>query len=109
MPYKKIKFSPRSAPFKPVLGRFLPGGYWVNKTIFDAVWAQVNKNLPPQGCRAKHTAKSICGHVFWHKYGFGDQIKLGRCLKFFVANKRLPLRLINPTKKGPRRYVRDDS
>ena len=106
MEFEDIEYEERMGRYGPYFGLYMPGRYWVGKKYIEAAWIQVNQGLPLPGCRDKHTARMMCGDEFWLKYEFPEQLKLGRCVKFYVVNEMLPLRLANKGKGGSRQYIR---
>ena len=90
-------------------GLVMPGGYWVPKADFVLGWNQVRNGLPPVGSTCAYTTKEMCDDEFWQSIKIGKKLAIGRCVRFFVTNKMLPLKLTNPKKRGSRKYVRIDS
>lgn len=108
MKFRDINFYDHSGSDRSGPGLYLPGGYWVPRSDFVLVWNQVRKGLPPVGCTDERTTKSMCGVEFWSPLKCGKKLAIGRCVKFFVANKILPLKLANRGKGASRKYVRVD-
>ena len=105
MKFEDIKFDERSGSAKSGPGLLLPGGYWVLKKYFEMAWTQVRANASGLDWRAQQTAESLLGETFWKPHKCGQRISLGRCVKYFVDQKMLPMRVANPGKKGKRKYA----
>ena len=105
MKFKDINFSQRHGSKNTALGVCLPGGSWVNKSLFEEAWTRVCEGLPSPDSKELHTAKSMYGSEDWDRLNFGVRNALGRCVKYFVVQGMLHLKIANPTKKGTRKYI----
>jgi hypothetical protein len=106
MKFEDITFSQRSRSGKSGLGLVLPGGYWVLKIVFEVAWSAVRPRWSTLDWRVPQTAETLCSDQIWKPRTCGERIALGRCVKYFVTQEMLPLRVANPNKKGKRKYVR---
>ena len=104
MKFNEINFCESDKPNKPGLGLFLPGHYWVAKKYFELVWRYAALEIPKLDWSQEQCAETIFGKARWKEFDFWEQIRLGRCVKYFVTREMLPLRLANPRKKGKRKY-----
>jgi len=89
-------------------GRCLKGTF-VPKREFDLMWQKVTASLPTLMPGKRYTSKQIFADSLWNDFPTGRRIALGRVLSYFVEQGMLPLRLVNPNKRGPRRYVLTNS
>ena len=107
MKYEDIRYYERRGTDKPGRGLHLPGGYWVQESLFCLMWRRAIETLPNIDWSKKQTVVTIFGDAeLWVSQKFGVRIALGRCLKYFADHDMLPIRVANVGKKGPRKYVR---
>ena len=105
MKFEVIAFYEEAGSGKHELGLHLKGR-WVPKKNFQTVWTGALEEIPKLDWTHLQTAETISGVPNWKKLPVGYRISLGRCLKFFVDEGMLPLRIANPGKKGTRKYAR---
>lgn len=107
MKFKNIKFVERNGKYGKTYGLFACGGrHWVEKRYFRLMWQTALDELPKLDWSRPKVTKSFFAAEDWKDFKIGKKIALGRCLKFFVDHDMLPLRVANPDKKGPRRYIK---
>ena len=87
------------------LGVYLRG-YWVTRSVLELAQELASANLPTLPWHKSLQAKQICFHPDWPKWSKTKKENIGRCLRRFHDDGLLPLTLVNPNKKGPRRYQR---
>lgn len=106
MRFEDIDFQERSGSKAPGLGLLLPGNYWVHKSHFDEAWKLIHAANPALDWQGEQIAETLCADPDWKYRKCGIRIKLGRCVKYFVDQGMLPLKVANPGKKGKRKYIR---
>lgn len=107
MKFSDIKFIKDGRPHGSSIGLYL-AGHWVSKDLFDLMWIHASQSLPKVDWSRKQTSADVFGDKdLWVSHKVGRRIALGRCLKYFADRDILPIRVANPGKKGPRRYVRN--
>jgi hypothetical protein len=108
MEFKEIKFEMHMSRYWHELALLLSGKYWVPKSDVLLAWNHFSKAGLPEDYRTQVDAQILFGEpeAVWKAMKVGKRIALGRCLKYFVDNGMLPLRLANPGKKGKKKYVR---
>jgi hypothetical protein len=105
--FPDIRFEVRPGHTAAWLGRYLPGGYWGDKEMFEVAWFQASESvdmLEPDKC---YSSKDLCNQDLWKILRGGEPYLLGRCVKFFVTHGMLPLIEANPGRMGKRRYILD--
>jgi len=106
MKFSDINFTQSGRFDRPGLGLKLPGGFWVQQKYFETAWQRALENIPKLDWRHLQTAETLCGTKCWRDHDCGPRLKLGRCIKYFVVQQMLPLRVANARKKGARKYTR---
>ena len=102
--FNSITFNDRNDRYAQ-MGRHLKGVF-VPKQEFELMWRRASDSLPNLSTSSRLTAKAIYADHSWDTFPLGKRIALGRVLCFFVEQGVIPLRLVNPDKRGPRKYVR---
>ena len=105
MKFEDIEFESRRGVDRSTLGLWLPGKYWVEKVLFKEAWTRIWKACPTGVWQGTQTTETLCEDPDWRARDCGVRIKLGRCVKYFVSEEMLPLKLSNPGKKGKRKYI----
>ena len=105
MKFEDIDFYERAGSINHEVGIHLKGR-WVPKKNFETVWKGALMEISKLDWTHPQTAETISGVPDWKKLPVGYRISLGRCLKYFVDEGMLPLRIANPEKKGTRKYAR---
>lgn len=106
--FSDIKFTPLSASPNHV-GRWMPGGYPVEKEMFQVAWYQAVPGIEYLEPRKRYSAEDICGDGLWMRLRRCEYEPhmIGRCIKYFVVHGLLPLKEANPGKSGKRLYALD--
>lgn len=104
MNLNEIDFYERGDTTSAELGRHVRG-YWVAKKFFELAWANALIEIPLLDWSNPQTTETLCGTACWTEY-FYDHTRLGRCMKYFVDEEMLPLRVANPGKKGKRKFIK---
>lgn len=104
MNFSDIKFYERGGSKAPGLGLRLRG-YWVHKTHFELAWKLLLAANPALQWQGEQTTVTLCNDPDWQYRKPGVRHKLGRCVRFFAESRMLPLRISNPGKGGPRKYL----
>jgi len=106
MKFEDLYFGESGRVDRPGLGIWLPGRYWGHKKWFERAWTLIHTEWSNLDWTVPQTAETLCNSKNWHSYDVPERIKLGRCIKYFVSNQMLPLKVANPKKKGKRKYLR---
>lgn len=102
--FAAIKYEKRSGPNGPMVGKYL-GRPWVFKWIFEKAWARMCAEIVTADWNKKQTTKSLYNDPdSWLDWKFGVRQAFGRCLRYFVDNKMLPLKVLNPLARGTKYY-----
>lgn len=80
-------------------------GYWVRKSTFEVTQKLLEKNLPLLTWEKPLQSRDICCHKDWDSWRVSLRHNIGRCVRHFSEEGMLPLRIVNPDKGGPRRYM----
>jgi hypothetical protein len=83
----------------------ISGRYWVVQGHFDEVWELFWRSAHQLDPTRKHKTQTLCNDPAWHDRPRGQQIALGRCVRYFAEQGVLPITLANPGKSGPRKYL----
>lgn len=105
MKFSDIKFETRSGHRTEMLGIYITGNNWVPKARFVEMWEQALKMIPLLDWMYPKPTKSFFELAAWKEFKRGRRIALGRCLRYFADHQMLPIRCINPDKKGTKRYA----
>lgn len=105
MNFDKIKYETHTGRGTTSHGLYVTGNNWVPKARFVEMWEQVQKKLPLLDWSYPKTTKSFFEPTEWKGLKRGRRIALGRCLRYFADHQLLPIRCINPHKKGTKRYA----
>jgi hypothetical protein len=82
------------------------GRPWVFQWIFNAAWKHFSAAIANADWRVKQCSKSLFGDAAeWGDFKFGIRQAFGRCLRYFVDQGMLPLRLVNPNATGTKFYT----
>ncbi len=81
-------------------------GYWVAKTTFELTETLIKQNLHLLTWETPLESRDICRHQDWDSWRVSLRHNIGRCVRHFSEQGTLPLRIVNPNKGGPRRYMR---
>ena len=108
MTFEDIPFRDRPGTMGQTTGILL-GGHWILRWQVEFAWRQLLLNLPSMNLSVQRTTKFLLQDDSWASRKIGVRIGLGRCVRYFVVNRMIPLRLANPGKKGPRKYLRMDT
>ena len=104
--FENIAFYERGGSDKPGLGQHLRG-YWVGKKWFEIAWTNASVEFSKLDWAKPQTTESLCGEACWKANGFGNRLRLGRCIRYFADEGILPIQVANPGKKGKRKYSRN--
>lgn len=99
----RIRFTTRNGPKGLSVGLQI-GRHWVSESYFRYVEKRVVDALPYLDKAKKYKAEDIINAPDWPDKKIGTRIAYGRCLSFYVDRGMVPLKLMNPDKKGPRLY-----
>lgn len=78
--------------------------HFVSKEIFETAWQTFRAAIGGADWSKQQTAKSLFNDPSWDRLSFGRRIAIGRCLRYFVDQEFLPLRLLNPESTGTKKY-----
>jgi len=102
--FSDIPFTSRSGQLDQ-LGRLMPGGYWVEKQLFEVAWFQAIESIDLLVPGKRYSAEDLCNPALWGRLWRSEAIMLGRCIKFFAVHGLLPLIEANAGKRGKRMYA----
>ena len=105
MKFEDIEFYERAGSSDHELGRHV-GRFWDPKKNYETVWNGALVEIPKLDWTPNQTVRTISGVQDWENKRLGYRFSLGRCLKYFVDEEMLPLRIANPGNKGTRNYGR---
>ena len=105
MNFNNIKFETRTGRGTTSYGLYINGNNWVPKDRFIEMWEQAQKKLPLLDWSYPKTTKAFFERDHWTSLKPGKKQALGRCLRYFADHELLPIRCINPRKKGTKRYA----
>jgi hypothetical protein len=101
--FEAMRFDTRNGPKGSSAGKRL-GSQWIFKSVFLTSWQRICKGIKTADWSKPKSAKSLYNDVTWPNMGIGLRIAIGRCLRHFVDNEMLPLRVINPKSTGTKFY-----
>ena len=105
MNFDNIKFETRTGRGTTSYGLYVNCNNWVPKARFVEMWEQAQNKLHLLDWSHPKTTRSFFDPAEWKVLKRGRRIALGRCLRYFADHHLLPIRCINPHKKGTKRYV----
>jgi hypothetical protein len=105
MKFNDIDFYEHGGTNSSELGRHVRG-YWVAKKFFELAWTNALIEIPRLDWSKPQTTETLCGTACWEPKSFGDRLRLGRCMKYFVDEEMLLLQVANPGKKGKRKFIK---
>lgn len=105
MNFDNIKYETRSGRRGNTPGIYINGYNWVPKFQIIRMWEQAKKVIFQLDWTYPKTTKSFFGSAAWDEIETGHKQALGRCLRYFADHQMLPMRCINPHKKGTKRYA----
>jgi len=104
--FSDIPFTSRSGQLDQ-MGCLMPGGYWVEKEMFEVAWLQAMEAIDLLVPGKRYSAEELCNPALWGRLWRSEAIMLGRCIKFLVVHGLLPLIEANAGKRGKRTYALD--
>jgi hypothetical protein len=102
--FESLKYDKPNCKKGQVSGRYL-SRHFVFEWQFRTSWEKICAGLTTVDWSKPQTAKSLYNYPGWNSMKFGMRIAIGRCLRFFVNQGMLPLRVINPNATGTKRYL----
>jgi len=100
--FAAIKYESRKCKSGTVIGLEL-GGHFVFRWIFQEAWKHISAGIMTADRCKFHTAKSLFNDAdAWAKFGANA---IGRCLRYFVDHRMLPLSVVNPNETGSKLYA----
>ena len=83
------------------------GAHFVFKWMFEDAWKNISAGIAKADRYKFHTVESLFNNPeVWGGYeAKGIHIAIGRCLKYFVENKMLPLFCVNPHATSSKLYM----
>ena len=101
-----IKYEKRPGKKGAVIGMQF-GAHFVFKWIFEDAWKNISTGIATADRYKFHTVESLFNNPeVWDGYATkGIHIAIGRCLKYFVENKMLPLFCVNPHASSNKLYM----
>ena len=101
--FEAIKYGPGNRPALDHGKRL--GRPWVFKWIFELTWQRICSAIGDADWSVKQSSKSLFGdQVEWGNINHGIRQAIGRCLRYFVDQGMLPLRVLNPDATGTKYY-----
>ena len=80
-------------------------GCWVGKSSLEIMWQHASIAISQLNLSEQQTTETLFGKTEWRDVEFKRRLSLGRCLRFFVDNNMLPIKIANEGKKGKRKYL----
>jgi|PlaIllAssembly_1097288.scaffolds.fasta_scaffold1066923_2 hypothetical protein len=105
MNFENIQFQTRAGHRGKTLGMYVNGNNWVPKAQFRKMWDRAQEMIPRLDWTYPKTTKAFFERNHWKALKLGHKLALGRCLRYFADHELLPIRCINPEKKGTKRYA----
>ena len=104
--FEVIKFEKRLVKKSAMIGMQL-GAHFVFRWIFEDAWKHISAGIATADRNKFHTVESLFNNPeVWDGYlTKGIHLAIGRCLKYFVENKMLPLFCVNPHASSNKLYM----
>lgn len=103
--FSAIQYQKRKGRKGTVIGMQL-GAHFVFRWVFQDAWKHISASIMTANRCDFHTAKSLFNDAeAWAGLETKEAIAIGRCLRYFVDSKMLPLFCMNPHATGTKFYM----